>query len=329
MLAKKAKLSNQSSSKQSKRKKPLSEESEELPSKKKRKISTTTKTKGKENKKKIKKDGNTKKAKKQKNKNQQEKKATPLKDDEITFSIQNKQTEEGWMLPLVNENVESNLDKDLSNRLHGANFRLLNEQLYSNTGKSSYQYFSKNPSLFELYHEGYRSQIQKWPEKPISHAIQWLKSNFRRNSVIADFGCGDAEVAETLESTYKVHSFDLVAVNRHVTACDMSRVPLPSNSVDGVVFCLALMGKNFNDFLKEAHRVLKVGGYIWLAEVTSRVVDYRALTKTFDAMGCKQIRFKKGKYFFEAVFEKSDKPPRFFLMRKEGSVLKPSLYKKR
>jgi ribosomal RNA-processing protein 8 len=75
--------------------------------------------------------------------------------------------------------------------------------------------------------------------------------------VIADFGCGDARLAQSV--THKVHSFDLVALNEHITACDMAHTPLPDGSVDIAVFCLSLMGTNLSDFILEANRVLKIG----------------------------------------------------------------------
>ena len=40
--------------------------------------------------------------------------------------------------------------------------------------------------------------------------------------MIADFGCGDAKLSSSVPN--KVHSFDLVAVNDKVTACDMRKV---------------------------------------------------------------------------------------------------------
>jgi len=40
--------------------------------------------------------------------------------------------------------------------------------------------------------------------------------------VVADFGCGDAKIARSVPNI--VHSFDLVALNKHVTACDMAHV---------------------------------------------------------------------------------------------------------
>ena len=56
-----------------------------------------------------------------------------------------------------------------------------------------------------------------------------------------------------------MHSFDLVAVNPLVTACDMAKVPLGDGAADVAVFCLSLMGTNLKDYLKEANRVLKEG----------------------------------------------------------------------
>lgn len=43
-----------------------------------------------------------------------------------------------------------------------------------------------------------------------------------KNLVIADFGCGDAKLAQSVPQ--KVHSFDLVALNKRITVCDMSKV---------------------------------------------------------------------------------------------------------
>ena len=47
--------------------------------------------------------------------------------------------------------------------------------------------------------------------------------------VVADFGCGEAKIAQILRDV-TVHSFDLVALNEHVTACDMKKV-LPLNPI--------------------------------------------------------------------------------------------------
>ena len=76
-----------------------------------------------------------------------------------------------------------------------------------------------------------------------------------KEHIIADFGCGEARLAESVPQ--KVHSFDLVAVNDKVKACDMAHTPLLMNGCNVVVFCLSLMGTNLADYLMEANRVLK------------------------------------------------------------------------
>ena len=40
--------------------------------------------------------------------------------------------------------------------------------------------------------------------------------------MVADFGCGEAVIAQRV--TNEVHSFDLVAKNKFVTACNMAKV---------------------------------------------------------------------------------------------------------
>ena len=70
-----------------------------------------------------------------------------------------------------------------------------------------------------------------------------------------------------------VHSFDLVAKGPNaelITACDAAHTPLPAGTVDYGIFCLALMGTNLADFIREGHRVLKPDGRLFIAEVRSR-----------------------------------------------------------
>ena len=75
-----------------------------------------------------------------------------------------------------------------------------------------------------------------------------------KDYVVADFGCGEAQIATSVPQT--VHSFDLVAVNDKVKACDMANTPLLTGRANVVVFCLSLMGSNLKDYLIEANRVL-------------------------------------------------------------------------
>jgi ribosomal RNA-processing protein 8 len=87
-------------------------------------------------------------------------------------------------------------------------------------------------------------------------------------AIVADFGCGDARLAESVDN--KVHSFDLVSRKSHVTACNIADVPLKNASIDIAVYCLALMGTTIKEYIVEVYRVLKPKGILKIAEVKSR-----------------------------------------------------------
>ncbi|KAJ3697006.1 hypothetical protein LUZ61_000711 [Rhynchospora tenuis] len=158
------------------------------------------------------------------------------------------------------------LDK-MRARLSGGHFRMLNEKLYTCSGKDAFDYFKEDPELFSVYHTGYREQMSHWPEQPVNIIIKWLKSR-NTSLTVADFGCGDAKLAKSVKN--KVFSIDLVSQDPSVIACDMSQTPLESSSVDVAVFCLSLMGTNYPSYITEANRVLKPGGWLLIAEVKSR-----------------------------------------------------------
>ena len=161
----------------------------------------------------------------------------------------------------------SDLQRKFRDKLDGARFRSLNEKLYTCRGQEAFDMFQGDPSLFTVYHEGYRKQVESWPENPLDHIIAWIRSTDAR-LVVADMGCGDARLAASIKN--KTYSFDLVSTHHSVIACDIAHVPLADKSVDIVVFCLSLMGTNISDFLKEAHRILKTNGIMKIAEVQSR-----------------------------------------------------------
>ncbi|KAA8499307.1 Ribosomal RNA-processing protein 8 [Porphyridium purpureum] len=165
----------------------------------------------------------------------------------------------------------SKTQRKLARKLSGAHFRSLNEQMYGQSGAKSFADMQLEPELFGLYHEGYAEQVRSWPCNPLDRIVQMM-SRMDKRLVVADFGCGTAELARQVPQA-KVHSFDLVAHNERITACDMAHVPLDSASVDVAVFCLSLMGTNYAEFIREANRVLRNGAKLFVAEVASRFKD--------------------------------------------------------
>lgn len=163
--------------------------------------------------------------------------------------------------------LREKLTKKMTGKMDAAHFRWINEQLYTVTGGQAKDMFDEDPNLFEVYHKGFTTQTIKWPTNPVDRVIAYVRT-LPSSYVIADFGCGEAKLAQSVPNT--VHSFDLVAANEHITACDMANVPLLKSSVDVCVFCLSLMGTNVSDFIKEARRVLKNNGRLKVCEIASR-----------------------------------------------------------
>ncbi|KAK9480428.1 methyltransferase-domain-containing protein [Lipomyces japonicus] len=202
------------------------------------------------------------------------------------------------------------LQQKMKNKLSGSRFRWINEKLYTISSEEAKNLIVKQPELYQEYHEGFRQQIQSWPENPVDYFVDRIKSSAKvpmppprglpkdrsGTTIIADMGCGDAELSRQVASKYAnanvvgaknnskksfgrnssnivVHSFDLAKSNERVTVADVKHVPLEDNSVHIVIFCLSLMGTNFLDFIKEAHRILKPRGQLWISEIKSRFSD--------------------------------------------------------
>lgn len=186
-------------------------------------------------------------------------------------------------------------------KLTSARFRHINETLYTTPSNDSLGLFAEQPDMYTEYHLGFRQQVSVWPSNPVDNFITTLRtrSNIKfskgysktlnstsvlplprdRDSgicTVADLGCGDAKIAATfnhgkgMKDKIKVLSYDLQASTPDVTIADVANLPLEKESVDVVIFCLALMGTNFLEFIDEAHRILKWRGELWVAEIKSR-----------------------------------------------------------
>ncbi|KAI0489743.1 methyltransferase-domain-containing protein [Xylaria cf. heliscus] len=190
----------------------------------------------------------------------------------------------------------------MKEKLVSARFRHLNETLYTKPSDEAFQLFQDSPEMFQEYHEGFRRQVNVWPENPVDGYIEDIRIRGRQrhphkskpgqaaptptagvqplvrtNGVctITDLGCGDAKLATTLQSEKKklnlnILSYDLQSPSPLVTKADIANLPLADGSVDVVIFCLALMGTNWLDFIEEAYRILHWKGELWVAEIKSR-----------------------------------------------------------
>ena len=171
----------------------------------------------------------------------------------------------------------------------------MNQKINRESSNKTHQKFCENPGDWEIYHATYREERKDWPIIPYEEAIKWLVK--RPLWVVGDFGCGEALLAKELKN--QVHSFDHIAINDNVFACDMAQVPLANESLDAVIFSLSLMGSNYVDYLREAHRCLKLDGHLWIAEATSRISDIAAFTEMLERLGFDVLPIsKKWKFTF-------------------------------
>lgn len=106
----------------------------------------------------------------------------------------------------------------------------------------------------------------------------------------------------------KVYSFDHVAIDESVIACDMAHTPLEDESIDIAVFSLALWGSNYEDYFKEAYRLLNYDGLIYIAEPTksydeTQRAELMEILKRngFTPVGNIEVR---GKFFYITVIKK-------------------------
>ncbi|KAH8750513.1 putative rRNA processing protein Rrp8 [Diaporthe sp. PMI_573] len=195
------------------------------------------------------------------------------------------------------------LQASMREKLISARFRHLNETLYTRPSAEAFNLFKESPEMFTEYHEGFRRQVDVWPQNPVEGFLAEVRGRARqrhppknrggnggaeqdavqplpRNRVtnvctIADLGCGDARLASELQREkgklkLDVLSFDLHSPSPLVTKADIANLPLANGTVDVAIFCLALMGTNWVDFVEEAYRVLRWKGELWVAEIKSR-----------------------------------------------------------
>lgn len=145
---------------------------------------------------------------------------------------------------------------------------------FNNKGKRTehsklHKTLTENPSEWHEYHRLRRETMKEWEEVPYEYIASKIKN---KRQIVGDFGCGDNQMRTHIPNN-KVYSFDHIACDDTVVACDMAHTPLEDESIDIAVFSLALWGCNYEDYFKEAYRVLTFDGLMYIAEPSSSYTD--------------------------------------------------------
>ena len=179
--------------------------------------------------------------------------------------------------------------------------------MVSGASTTTHERLQKTPEEWAHYHTLYSEARKEWAVVPFDEMIRFYAA--RSAMVIGDFGCGEAKLAEALSEGHTVHSFDHVALNDDVIACDMTNVPLDDESLDAAVFCLSLMGSNFTNYVREAHRVLKLDGHLHIFEPTKKFSDRDAFVRNIERLGFGFVHVEERWVFTYIRAEKTTRSP--------------------
>jgi superfamily II DNA or RNA helicase len=187
-------------------------------------------------------------------------------------------------------------------------FSMMNRTWNQSRSEATHARLQANPEEWAQYHTLYREARKDWAVVPYEEMIRWCQQ--RSGYVIGDFGCGEAKLAEAVSDRHTVHSFDHVAINENVVACDMAHVPLDDETLDVAIFSLSLMGANFADYLREGNRTLKLDGQLHILEATERFSDRNAFVKSLERLGFAIVSVEDKWRFTHIRAMKTERRPR-------------------
>lgn len=162
-------------------------------------------------------------------------------------------------------------------------FAKMNNRWYASSSNKTHTRLEANPEEWAHYHTMYQELRKKWKVVPFQEEIHWLQQ--RSGLTVGDFGCGEALIAAAVNDRHLIHSYDHVAVNESVVACDIAAVPLDDETLDVAIFCLSLMGSNFTDYIREAHRCLRIDGHLHVWEPASYFDDVEQFADELGRLG--------------------------------------------
>ncbi|CRG96799.1 rRNA processing and telomere maintaining methyltransferase, putative [Plasmodium gallinaceum] len=245
--------------------------------------------------------------------------------------------------PCSSSNLEKNkqkykkkkkIDRNPEDIVNSSLFRYINEYMYTNKSIVVEKKLNETKNIFNIYHLGYKNQKEKWPNNPVNVIINYLKKNFTKHNNIGDLGCGEAEIAKTLND-WLIDSFDLIKFNEYVTACNITKLEKPDDSYDCLILSLSLMNTDWPKIIFESVRCLKKKGTLIIAEVVSRFKNYKAFMKFMNNVGFKlSKKVNLDDFFFVFFFENNKKDNSTYILsekrvKKVSELLTPCIYKRR
>ena len=93
-----------------------------------------------------------------------------LNEEETEETSENKAIKQNSEQPKVESKRDERMEK-----LNASRFRYINELLYTQPSDKSLEYFENDQDAFKAYHDGFQTQVKKWPMNPIEKIIKEIK----------------------------------------------------------------------------------------------------------------------------------------------------------
>lgn len=152
------------------------------------------------------------------------------------------------------------------------------------------------------YQEKRKAVVKKWEEQPPEYIAKQITD---KKLVIGDFGCGTNDLAKLLPN--KVYGFDFNSTEKGVINCDMAHTPLADNTLDVGVFSMSIdWSRRRKDYAKEAHRVIKGNGLLYVALSSKPYPEKKRqkLIRDVENMGFRLEKADVRKKFFYLTFKR-------------------------
>ena len=167
----------------------------------------------------------------------------------------------------------------------------------TSTSSTMHRYFTEHKDEWRKYHDARDKVRSTWNEgEDPQDVIAELINEDRIHGTIADLGCGRNELKGKVKKTYsKWLSFDHVANDDTVIEADTTDLSefVEDESLNAAVYCLSIWGRNKKDYFKEAYRMLKRRGVMYVAEPSEKINQSLFLGDAVISYGFKLKSFKE------------------------------------
>ena len=222
---------------------------------------------------------------KTKPKNQTQINYSSISEEEIEIEIEidielpppKKKTKVKPSTPLKSVKQEEKTEKEKGKQIKLTSFSETNRIWNTSRTETTHKHLQEKPEEWHSYHEQMEDAFQKFPEEEIPRNVIIKKlESIKRPKRITDRGCGQAFISKyfkQINPNLEFINYDHISTSDDIIACDATKTELEDNSVDIDILCLAIMGCNKEDYIKESYRILDPQGWLYVAEPTKKWSD--------------------------------------------------------